>query len=170
MAKRILLTSFEVWLSDQLSNSSDDLLAEVIKDDSLPHDLKFLRRLPVDIHLASSQVIQKISELQPDDIICCGMAASRTKLSLEAVASFESTVLPTTVNLEKLVSGATAIEISHDCGKFVCEGLYYAVLNYLYQNQSAARCIFVHVPVLNSENLPVVLADFLLIINNLALS
>ncbi|MDP5338852.1 MAG: peptidase C15, partial [Nodularia sp. (in: cyanobacteria)] len=29
---------------------------------------------------------------------------------------------------------------------------------------------FVHVPVLNSENLPVVLADFLLIINNLALS
>ncbi|MDB9375312.1 peptidase C15 [Nodularia sphaerocarpa] len=170
MAKRILLTSFEVWLSDQLSNSSDDLLLEVIKGDSLPHDLKFLRRLPVDVHLASSQVIQKISELQPDDIICCGMAASRTKLSLEAVASFEETVLPTTVNLEKLVAGATAIEISHDCGKFVCEGLYYAVLNYLCQNQSAARCIFVHVPVLNSENLPVVLADFLLIINNLALS
>ena len=89
MAKRILLTSFEVWLSDQLSNSSDDLLLEVIKLDSLPHDLKFLRRLPVDIHLASSQVIQKISELQPDYIICYGMAASRTKLSLEAVASFE---------------------------------------------------------------------------------
>ncbi|WP_414551237.1 peptidase C15 [Anabaena sp. CCY 0017] len=170
MAKRILLTSFEVWLSDQLSNSSDDLLLEVIKHNSLPHDLKFLRRLPVDVHLASSQVIQKISELQPDYIICCGMAACRTKLSLEAVASCGESVLPTTVNLEKLVNGATAIEISHDCGKFVCEGLYYAVLDYLCQNQLATPCIFVHVPVLNSENLPVVLADFLLIINNLALS
>ncbi|KZL50362.1 MULTISPECIES: peptidase C15 [Cyanophyceae] len=170
MTKKILLTSFEVWLRDQLSNSSDDLLLEVIKLDSLPHDLKFLRRLPVDVHLASSQVIQKISELQPDYIICCGMAASRTKLSLEAVASFESTVLPTTVNLEKLVTGATDIEISHDCGKFVCEGLYYAVLNHLCQNQLPTPCIFVHVPVLNSENLPTVLADFLLIINNLALS
>ncbi|HYW21477.1 MAG TPA: peptidase C15 [Nodularia sp. (in: cyanobacteria)] len=170
MAKKILLTSFEVWLSDQQSNSSDDLLLEVIKVDSLPDDLKFLRRLPVDVHLASSQVISKISELQPDYIICCGMAANRTKLSLEAVASFEETVLPTTFNLEKLVAGTTEIEISHDCGKFVCNGLYHAVLNYLCQNQLAAGCIFVHVPVLNSENLPVVLADFLLIINNLALS
>ncbi|MCG6135907.1 MAG: peptidase C15 [Nostoc sp. LLA-1] len=170
MAKRILLTSFEIWLSDQQSNSSDDLLLEVLKVDLLPHDLKFLRRLPVDVDLASLQVIQKISELQPDYIICYGMAASRTKLSLEAVASCKESVLHPVVELEKLVTGATAIEISYDCGKFVCEGLYYSVLNYLCQNQLATPCIFVHVPVLNSENLPGILADFLLIINNLALS
>ncbi|MBW4557999.1 MAG: peptidase C15 [Trichormus sp. ATA11-4-KO1] len=169
MAKRILLTSFEIWLSDQQSNSADDLLLEVIKVDSLPHDLKFLRRLPVDVNLASSQVIPKISELQPDNIICCGMAASRTKLSLEAVASFGESVLHPVVDVEKLVTGATATDISYDCGKFVCEGLYYSVLNYLCQNQLAANCIFVHVPVLNSANLPGILADFLLIINNLAL-
>jgi pyroglutamyl-peptidase len=169
MTKKILLTSFDIWLSDQQSNSSDDLLLEVIKVNSLPHDLKFLHRLPVDVHLASSQVIPKIVQLQPDIIICCGMAASRTKLSLEAVASCGETVLPTNVNLEKLVLDATAIEISYDCGKFVCEGLYYAVLNHLCQNQLSTPCIFVHVPLLNSQNLPVILADFLLIINNLAL-
>jgi pyroglutamyl-peptidase len=169
MTKKILLTSFDIWLSHQQSNSSDDLLLEVIKVNSLPHDLKFLHRLPVDVHLASSQVIPKIIELQPDIIICCGMAASRTKLSLEAVASCGETVLPTNVNLEKLVLGTTAIEISYDCGKFVCESLYYAVLNHLCQNQLSTPCIFVHVPLLNSQNLPVILADFLLIINNLAL-
>lgn len=169
MTKKILLTSFDIWLSHQQSNSSDDLLLEVIKVNSLPHDLKFLHRLPVDVHLASSQVIPKIVELQPDIIICCGMAASRTKLSLEAVASCGETVLPTNVNLEKLVLGTTAIEISYDCGKFVCEGLYYQVLNHLCQNQLFTPCIFVHVPLLNSQNLPVILADFLLIINNLAL-
>jgi pyroglutamyl-peptidase len=169
MPKRILLTSFDIWLADQQSNSSDDLLLEVTKLGSLPHDLTFLHLLPVDIQLASSQVIQKIDECQPDYIICCGMAASRTKLSVEASASFEKRVLLTTVNLEKLVAGAMAIEISHDCGKFVCEGLYYSVLDYLCQNQLTACCIFVHVPVLNPENFGVILADFLLIINKLAL-
>ncbi|MGJ5632881.1 peptidase C15 [Nostoc sp. CALU 1950] len=170
MKKRILLTSFDTWLKDQQSNSSDDLLLEVSKLELLPHHLTFLRQLPVDVQLASTQVMEKIKAIQPDYIICCGMAASRTQLSVEAVASCKEMVLQTEVDLEKLVAGAVAIQISHDCGKFVCEGLYYSVLDYLSQNQLTARCIFVHVPVLNQENLMGILADFVLIINNLALS
>ncbi|MBH8571557.1 peptidase C15 [Nostocaceae cyanobacterium CENA369] len=170
MKKRILLTSFDTWLSDQQSNSSDDLLLEVTKLDLLPHNLNFLRLLPVDVRLASSQVIQKIDEFQPDDIICCGMAARRTQLSIEVTASCNESVLQTTVDLEQLILGAMAIDISHDCGKFVCEGLYYSVLNYLLQKQLTTRCIFVHVPVLTPENLAVTVADFVLIINRLALS
>ena len=170
MKKRILLTSFDIWLKDQQSNSSDDLLLEVTKLDLIQHDLTFLRQLPVDVQLASTQVMEKIKAIQPDYIICCGMAASRTQLSVEAVASYEEIVLQTEVDLEKLVAGAAAIQISHDCGKFVCEGLYYSVLDYLSQNQLTARCIFVHVPVLNQENLMRILADFVLIINKLALS
>lgn len=169
MKKRILLTSFATWLSDQQSNSSDDLLLEVTKLESLPHDLTFLRQLPVDVQLASSQVIEKINEMQPDCIICCGMAASRKQLSVEVGASWENSILQTSVDLKKLVVGTAEIEISHDCGKFVCESLYYSVLNYLYQNQLTTCCIFVHVPVLNQENLLGILADFVLIINNLAL-
>ncbi|MFW9259369.1 peptidase C15 [Nostoc sp. KVJ20] len=170
MKKRILLTSFDIWLKDQLSNSSDDLLLEVTKLDLIQHDLTFLRQLPVDVQLASTQVMEKINAIQPDYIICCGQAASRTKLSVEAVASWKEIVLQTEVDLEKLVAGAVAIDISHDCGKFVCEGLYYSVLDYLSQNQLTARCIFVHVPILNPENLMGILADFVLIVNNLALS
>jgi pyroglutamyl-peptidase len=44
----------------------------------------FLRQLPVDIELASKSVISKIAELQPDIIICCGMAESRSQLTIEA--------------------------------------------------------------------------------------
>jgi len=170
MKKRILLTSFATWLSDQQSNSSDDLLLEVTKRELIPHNLTFLRQLPVDVQLASSQVIEKINEMQPDCIICCGMATSRRQLSVEVGASCGKSILNTGVDLEKLVMGAAAIEISHDCGKFVCESLYYSVLNYLCQNQLAASCIFVHVPVLNQENLSGILRDFVLIINNLALT
>ncbi|MEH1965536.1 pyroglutamyl-peptidase I family protein [Nostoc sp.] len=170
MKKRILLTSFDIWLNDQLSNSSDDLLLEVTKLELIPDDLTFLRQLPVDVQLASAQVIEQINAIQPDYIICCGMAASRTQLSVEAGARCGESILQTEVDLEKLVAGAAGIDISHDCGKFVCEGLYYSVLDYLSQNKLTARCIFVHVPVLNQENLIGILADFVLIINKLALS
>ncbi|MBD2694350.1 peptidase C15 [Anabaena catenula] len=186
MQKKILLTSFDTWLSEQLSNSSDDLLLELAKMACLPHDLIFLRRLPVDVQLASSRVIAKINELKPDYVICCGMAASRTQLSIEVVArivsvqstdilsldcaeSFWQTTLQTTVDVEQLVAGTKAVEISYDCGKFVCEGLYHSVLDYLSQSQLPIPCIFVHVPILNQENLHSILADFVLILNKLAL-
>jgi pyroglutamyl-peptidase len=191
MQKKILLTSFDIWLSQQESNSSDDLLLGLAKMASLPHDLIFLPHLPVDVQLASSRVITKINELQPDYIICCGMAASRSQLSVEVLASstsilpVESTnsadilpqesrnspenILQTRVDLEKLLVGTAAVEISYNCGKFVCEGLYYSVLDYLHQSQLSIKCIFVHVPIFNPENLPKIIADFIVIINNLAL-
>ncbi|MCC5670001.1 hypothetical protein LC653_40950 [Nostoc sp. CHAB 5784] len=73
------------------------------------------------------------------------------------------------VDLEKLVAGATAIEIRHDCGKFVCVRVV-SHREYLSQRQLTVRCIFAHVPVLNQENLMGILADSVLIINKLALS
>ncbi|MTJ07288.1 MULTISPECIES: peptidase C15 [unclassified Anabaena] len=180
MQKKILLTSFDIWLSQQESNSSDDLLLALAKMASLSHDLNFLHRLPVNVQLSSSRVIAKIKEIQPDYIICCGMAASRSQLSVEVLASSTAilpvetinspeNVLQTSVDIEKLLAQTAAVEISYDCGKFVCEGLYYSVLDYLRQSQLSIKCIFVHVPILNQENLIDIVADFILIINNLAL-
>ncbi|WP_088239517.1 peptidase C15 [Calothrix rhizosoleniae] len=173
MKKRFLLTSFETWLPHQRSNSSDDLLIELSKLNSISHNLNLLRLLPVDIELASSQVLERIAELQPDVIICCGMAESRLLLTVEFQArktfiDGEENVLPTKVDLEQLVLGISSVEISHDCGKFVCEGLYYSVLDYLQQHHRQIPCIFVHVPILTRENLPIMLADFLLIVDGMA--
>ncbi len=170
MKRRLLLTSFDIWLQNQESNSSDDLLIEVANVESISVDLTFLRLLPVDIELASSRVLAKIAEFQPDGIICCGMAQKRTLLSVESNACCGESVLRTTMDLEKLVAGIEAIEISHDCGKFVCEGLYYSVLDYLRQHQLLVPCIFVHVPILTEENSPSILANFLIIIHRMALS
>jgi pyroglutamyl-peptidase len=72
------------------------------------------------------------------------------------------------VDLEKLVAGLAATEISHDAGKFVCEGLYYQVLKYLRERKLNISCIFVHVPVLTPDNLPGIVADFQLIIEKMA--
>ncbi|MEH2220602.1 MAG: hypothetical protein V7K72_26510 [Nostoc sp.] len=65
MKKRILLTSFDICLKDQQSNSSDDLLLEVSKLDLIPDYLSFFRQLPV-VQLTSTQVMKKINAIQSD--------------------------------------------------------------------------------------------------------
>jgi pyroglutamyl-peptidase len=185
MTKRLLLTSFDIWLPDHKSNSSDDLLEEVERLKDVPHALIFLKKLPVDVESATRQVIAKIGETQPDYIICCGMAESRSTLSVESNArstaaftncsmtmlpeDYQETTLQPSVNLEELVAPCHALEISHDCGRFVCEGLYYSVLDYLLKNSTNRRCIFIHVPILTENNMRVIVEDFLLVIDRLAL-
>ncbi len=165
---KILLTSFQTWLPHQNSNSSDDLLQAIAKLDSLSHSLTFLRHLPVDITGASDRTITQINELQPDIIICCGMAESRCQLTVESKASQGDTILNTSVDLHRLVDGLPETAISHDAGKFVCEGLYYSVLNHLQRNEMKKYCLFVHVPVLTPSNTAGIVADFQLIIERLA--
>jgi pyroglutamyl-peptidase len=165
---KILLTSFDTWMPHQKSNSADDLLDKISGIASLPYSLTFLRKLPVDFQLAPLQVIAKIIELQPDVIICCGMAESRSELTLESCAMCEEETLRTNVKLEELLTDLTITQISHDAGKFVCESLYYSVLKYLKNQHLKIKCIFVHVPILTTENIQPIITDFLSIINSIA--
>ena len=158
----ILLTSFTTWLPHQQSNAADDLLAIVQQQD--PH-YDYLRQLPVETVRVAQQVILEIEQVRPRAIICCGMAESRTSLSIEAIATRNQSCIQTTVNLEQLSSRLTNTYISYDAGKFVCEGLYFQVLNYLQYKRLDIPCIFVHVPLLTSTNKPQILHDFQLIID-----
>ena len=45
-------------------------------------------------------------------------------------------------------------------GKFVCEGLYYRVLEYTQNSNLSIPCIFVHVPIMNLENKSIIVQDF----------
>jgi pyroglutamyl-peptidase len=167
MTRKILLSSFDTWLPHHKSNSSDDLLIEIAKSNSLSYSLTFLRRLPVDITLASHRVLHHIHELQPDGIICCGMAEKRQQITIESNATFAGSSIQTSVHLEQLVAGLSATKISHNAGKFVCEGLYYNVLNHLRDRSLTVPCIFVHVPLFTHDNSPKIIADFTLIIQRL---
>jgi pyroglutamyl-peptidase len=166
MNAQILLTSFDTWLLHQKSNSSDDLLEQVSQIESLPYSLNFLRKLPVDFAEAPRLAIAQINKLQPQVIICCGMAESRLKLTLESCACSDRELLKTSVNLDMLIADLTVTEISHDAGKFVCEALYYAVLKHICDCQMPAKCVFVHVPILTADNTDRIVADFLSIILN----
>lgn len=154
----LLLTSFTTWLTHQKSNSSNDLL-EIIERANI-YNCYYLKQLPVEIEAASEKTIAIVRQIQPSAIICCGMAESRERLSIESNAKCRENCLQTTVNLPQLLSRLSHASISHDAGRFVCEGLYYQILNYLRSANLAIPCLFVHVPVLTTNNQAVILQDF----------
>ena len=161
----LLLTSFDTWQSHQVSNSSDDLLSEISRQNLIAHPCHFLRKICVDFQTAPKEVISTIDRLQPDVSICCGMAESRQVLTVESNGKFQGSVLQTSIDLAALIEGTIATQISHDAGNFVCNHLYYSVLSHLQETQS--RALFVHVPLLSEQNLDVVMRDFLTIVRNL---
>lgn len=174
---KILITSFTTWLPHQKSNSADDLLELIFSLSTL--DLVLLRHLPVDVDRATKQVIKAIAQSQPTALVCCGMAESRDNLAIEVQAfppskssshleSHPPSPLTTTVELAQITQGLTTTTLSYDAGKFVCEGLYYKMLDYLGKFSPPLPCIFVHVPLLTPENQSVIMAEFSLILKNLA--
>lgn len=163
MSRKILLTSFQTWLPHQTSNSSDDLLSQLPKHRFSDRYSILLRGLPVEPQKASKRVLLGIQVLKPHAIICCGMAESRSRLTIESNAWCGSRQLKTTVDLEALIADIPRISISDDAGKFVCEALYYEVLNYLEIRQLPIPCIFVHVPLLNAGNIGQTIEDFLML-------
>jgi pyroglutamyl-peptidase len=169
---KILFTSFDTWEPHQTSNSSDDLLNAIIERNGFSHvsniECYFAKKILVDFQVAPKQVISKLNELQPDLVICCGMAESRQSLSIESTGRFLDETLVTEVDLEDLIETTIKTYISHDAGNFVCNHLYYSLLNYQREQNLSYRCLFVHVPVLAEGNLETIIHDFLAIVKRLS--
>ncbi|MCT7991462.1 peptidase C15 [Laspinema olomoucense] len=170
MTQTILLTSFDIWMSHHQTNSSDELLEKVSQVSGIPHHLHFLRKLPVDFQEAPKEAIAKINELQPDLVVCCGMAESRQKLTVEKQARCGKEAIVTPLNLPPLIHDLKLTEISEDAGQFVCEALYYAVLTHLHPHPKKRDALFVHVPILTPTNFPPILDDFLHLLHRLTQS
>ena len=164
MPDKLLLTSFQTWLPHQSSNSSDDLLARIKASTDLDRYV-FLRKLPVDTKTAAKKVIEAIEAVKPKCVVCCGMAESRSHLSVESNATCDRDCCFTQIDLTKLITRTNNTKISHDAGKFVCEGLYYQILNYIEIDNLDTSCIFVHVPRLKADNIKAIEQDFRAIIN-----
>jgi pyroglutamyl-peptidase len=163
----MLITTFSTWKPHHISNASDDLLQRVIG--KTHHPFHHLRLMPVDFETAPRRVLECFNELRPRILICCGMTEKRSKLNIESSAVLEEKVLQTRVDLESLTADLPMTEISHDAGRFVCNTLYYRVLEHLASQQELHHCVFVHVPVLTEENSLGLEKDFVSIIERLRL-
>lgn len=176
MAKQILITTFDVWLPHHCSNASDDLIAELLKHKLLPTQVTLLRKVVVDYELTLAAIFPVLEQLRPDLILCCGMAESRTAMTVESCAKHEGEVLQTAIDLDELVQGLKLTHISHDAGNFVCNHLYYHVLKAMLsssprgvstEQKLSSQCLFIHVPPLTPENSTLLMSDFMQILQKL---
>ncbi|MEM9265197.1 MAG: peptidase C15 [Cyanobacteria bacterium P01_F01_bin.13] len=161
----LLITSFRPWKAHQTKNTSDVLLQRVLG--KLPHNALPLRWLPVNFDLAPMQVIAHIVQYQPKVVICCGMAEKRDTLTLEQWGTYQDRRLATPIDLQTLTQKTIHTRISYDAGKFVCNRLYYRVLDHLNQQPFQSAALFVHVPLITPANQAVVEFDFLKIVEHL---
>jgi len=166
MNKPILISTFAPWLPHQRSNASDDLLQRFLEEKG--EECLYLRQLPVDPLLAPRLVLETFERSRPRFLVCCGMAETRSRLSLESQAVLEGNALKTDLDLAGLTAGLERSEISHDAGQFVCNTLYYRCLEHLRNAGGDHHVLFIHVPVLTPENVQPLTNDFTQIIARLA--
>lgn len=159
----ILLTSFAPWLSHQRSNSSNDLLNLVADHPQRPQHLRLLQKLPVHFDLAPSQVLATIAALKPAMVVCCGMAEGRSQLTLEAQGRSGQHVLRAPFDLPALVAGLAHTTISQDAGSYVCNHLYYRLLDSL-AHQPHCRGLFIHVPPLHPATQQEMVREFITVL------
>jgi pyroglutamyl-peptidase len=173
MSCTLLLTSFSTWEPHQRSNSSDDVLHLLEQRNPLPLSLRsqvslhFLRQLPVDFNLAPQQAIARFQQLAPQITICCGMTEARPRVNVEARAITPQSTLYTDVDVDWLTDGLEFTEISYDAGRFVCNHLYFTLLQQV-RSRPDQSCVFIHVPVLTPQNRGQVLRDMTRMIERLA--
>ncbi len=150
-APPILITSFQPWRSHQLSNSSDDLIAALTAQNKLPKNSIWIRNVPVSFELAPIRVISELYRYRPQAIICCGMAENRPYLSIEQRATQGSKQIQTTVDLQRLLETTRLSTISYNAGNYVCNALYYSVLESIQKYKLPTVAVFAHVPVLKCD-------------------
>ncbi len=164
----LLITSFQPWRAHQLSNSSDDLISMLYRRSQLPDNSLWLKQVPVSFELAPIRVISELYKRRPRAVICCGMAERRAYLSVEQQASRAGKTLMSAVDLPSLLHHTQLSEISHDAGSYVCNHLYYSVLEVISQQPWNLSAIFVHIPILQPSNQQLLLNDFAQISHQLA--
>lgn len=167
----VLITSFRPWRSHQKSNSSDELIDELQRNGQLPPDSIWIRNLPVSFELAPIRLISELYYHQPRIVICCGMAEKRACLSIEKYAKKRTSdtdtyVLETAVDTHRLLKNTCLSEISNDAGAYVCNDLYYSVLEKIKMDNLPTDAVFLHIPVLIPATRAFILKDFLSVLDS----
>lgn len=171
----VLLTGFEPF-NNELMNSSWEsvrLLDGLSTEGALIHSLK----LPTVRGICMNQLLEGMAAYDPEVIICVGEAGGRNCLSLERVAincddyfspdnggnqPVDEPIMPgapaayfSTLPIRKIHQALTTLgipaEISNTAGTFVCNHLFYSLMDFLSHSRKKRLGGFIHVPYLPSQ-------------------
>ena len=157
---RVLISAFEPFCNRKINNSE-----EVLNKLDLCKYNKIL--LPVSYNRSFNILKEEINKIKPDLVICLGEAINRIEICLERrainlrkasicdndnvcfdglkVNDCEDEFLYSNLNIDKLVL-KTNVADSFDAGMFVCNSLFYELLDYNRELNNSMLCGFIHIP------------------------
>ncbi|MEC0242431.1 pyroglutamyl-peptidase I [Paenibacillus dokdonensis] len=171
---KILITAFEPFGGDTI-NPTQRLIEDIEKQSFEGAEIHTLM-LPVVFDECSEKLIHSLESIQPDAVICCGLASGRTTITPEQIAinlkevPKESTVsdnkgvrpynkyinsegpdglftrLPVREMIETMREQGIPASISYSAGTFICNNTMYALLDYIRIHQLPIMAGFVHFP------------------------
>ena len=171
----LLITGFEPFGGESINPAWEAVAA--LPDQIGPWTLTKLKVCTV-FGLAARQVIQSADHAKPDVILCIGQAGGRDAVTPEMAAlnlrfasiadnagnqPQDEPIVPggpaayfSTVPVRKMAQAIQAAslpgKVSYSAGAFVCNDLFYSLLNHY--AASSVRVGFIHVPYLPSQGTP----------------
>lgn len=173
MNPRILVTGFEPF--GGRSDNPTEHLVTALADAHVPGVEVRTAVLPVEYDVALDVALAHLSEVRPDAVIACGLAAGRADVTPERIAinvkgsSPDPThrdnagrhllddpisdgpdglfaTLPVRAIQQALVAEGVPASVSNSAGSFVCNNVMYGVLDHLRRTESRTLAGFVHFP------------------------
>jgi len=164
--KKILLTAFEPFGGLDLNSSAMVLEKTEFKD--RPGIITKMT-LPVLYASAFELLKKKIIRLKPDVVVCMGQAGGRKKISIERIAvNINSGAIPdnegiiktdelivhggpeayfTTLPYERMLSpSGDSAALSYSAGTYICNDLFYRLMNYIKKENLHIQSGFLHLP------------------------
>ncbi|KQL54261.1 pyrrolidone-carboxylate peptidase [Heyndrickxia shackletonii] len=170
MGKKVLITGFDPFGKDVVNPA-----LEAVKklEGRKIDDVEIVtQEVPTVFHESIKVVTQAIEANQPDVVICVGQAGGRTQITPERVAiNIDDARIPDNRNNqpidEQIVEDGPAAywstlpvkrivhhmreagipaAVSNSAGTFVCNHLFYGLMNYLEKNAPHIRGGFIHIP------------------------
>ncbi|MCK5811655.1 MAG: pyroglutamyl-peptidase I [Clostridiales bacterium] len=163
--KKILITAFEPF-GDNITNPTMAILT------SLPANIGssviIKKTLPVVYQKCFDLLKPVIKEEKPDFVVCLGLAGKRTSISVERIAvnmmgasiadnmdnSYNGTNISvngkvgyfTTLPYEDLVKVDDLVSYSFSAGTYICNNIFYRLMEYIDIEKLSTKGGFIHVP------------------------
>ena len=172
---KILLTGFEPFGKSDLNPS--EIIVHTLAERAMPGIQLATAILPVDLDRGPAALLQVLDASQPQAVVCLGLAAQRTSISLERVAinlldfripdnagvqvndqaivadgpAAYFTTLPLRAMQAAIQQAGIPAELSLSAGSYLCNQVTYILLHYLATQSQNIPAGFIHLPFLPEQ-------------------
>lgn len=177
MRKKVLITGFDPF-GQELINPALEALKQ-LENRTIEHIEIVTQEVPTVFHESIKVVTKAIETHHPDVVICVGQAGGRTQITPERVAiniddaripdnqqnqPIDETIdrggpvaywstLPNKRIVHNLHAAGIPAAVSNSAGTFVCNHLFYGVMNYLEKNAPQICGGFIHIPFIPEQTI-----------------